>query len=72
MDSLPFAEGPQMGNKMFVQLFNVKNIYFGAQILCPVWVRLSRLCLRGWLEERKWLFSEGSATRTAESGHGLL
>lgn len=30
MDSLLFAKGPQMGNKMFVQLFNVKNIHFGA------------------------------------------
>ena len=28
MDSLLFAKGPQMGNKMFVQLFNVKNIHF--------------------------------------------
>lgn len=44
MDSRLFAKGPQMGNKMFVQLFNVKNIHFGAQILCLVWVSLS---LRG-------------------------
>lgn len=58
MDSLLFAKGPQMGNKMFVQLFNVKNIRFRAQILCLVWVRLSRLRVRGWSGRGKWLFSE--------------
>lgn len=48
MDSLLFAKGPQMGNKMFVQLFNVKNIHFGAWILCLASARLSRLQWRGW------------------------
>lgn len=36
-----------MGNKMFVQLFNVKNIHFGAWILCLASARLSRLQWRG-------------------------
>lgn len=46
MDSLLFAKGPQMGNKMFPQLFNVKNIHFRAQILHLVRMGLSRLCVR--------------------------
>lgn len=50
MDSLLFAKGPQMGNKMFVQLFNVKNIHFGAWILCLASARLRRLQWRGWWE----------------------
>lgn len=52
------CRGSQMGNKMFVQLFNVKNIHFRAQILRLVWVRLSRLRVRGWSGGGKWLFSE--------------
>lgn len=37
VDSLLFAKGPQMGNKMFVQLFNGKNIHCGAWILQLLW-----------------------------------
>lgn len=71
MDSLLFAKGPQMGNKMFVQLFNVKNIHFGAQTLCLVWVRLSRQRV-GAVTGGKWLVLEMSVTLTAELGHELV
>lgn len=72
MDSPLFVKGPQMGNKMFVQLFNVKNIHVGVRILRPARVSLSRLRARGCLEGGKRPLSEMPATPTAEPGHGLL
>lgn len=71
MDSLLFAKGPQMGNKMFPQLFNVKNIHFGAQILRLVRTGLSRLCVRV-VRGRQAAVCSNICSPTAGLGHGLV